>query len=103
MAENLDYELVSYFLFYVKLCALFLLVPTYKNRLIFQWIVYFMFQECEEALRAMQPDEHFRDMVSVLKKFLHFMNLTATVGRALPHKKNLWYAKTILIFFCVSS
>uniref|UniRef100_A0A6A7FXN6 Protein wings apart-like n=1 Tax=Hirondellea gigas TaxID=1518452 RepID=A0A6A7FXN6_9CRUS len=37
-------------------------------------------KEYEEAVREMQPDENFRSMVVVLKKFFHFMDLTATTS-----------------------
>ena len=36
-------------------------------------------KEFEIEIRTMQPEGHFKTMVMVLKKFLHFMNLTATV------------------------
>ncbi|MCL4126452.1 UNVERIFIED_CONTAM: hypothetical protein GTU68_005604, partial [Idotea baltica] len=37
-------------------------------------------KEYEEKIRYLQPEGHFKTMVAVLKKFLHFMNLTATVS-----------------------
>ncbi|KAF2367670.1 Wings apart-like protein [Trinorchestia longiramus] len=37
-------------------------------------------KDYEAAVREMLPEGHFRSMVAVLKKFLHFMNLTATTS-----------------------
>lgn len=36
-------------------------------------------QDCEAEIRAMLPDGNFSLMVTVLKKFLRFMDLTASV------------------------
>lgn len=38
-----------------------------------------VFQDCEAEIRAMLPDGNFSLMVTVLKKFLRFMDLTASV------------------------
>ncbi|RXG67965.1 Protein wings apart-like [Armadillidium vulgare] len=37
-------------------------------------------KEFEDSIRLLQPEGHFKTMVAVLKKFLHFMNLTATTS-----------------------
>ncbi|ROT79628.1 wings apart-like protein homolog [Penaeus vannamei] len=37
-------------------------------------------EECEAEIRSMLPDANFNLMVVVLKKFLHFMDLTATTS-----------------------
>ncbi|KAB7493973.1 Protein wings apart-like [Armadillidium nasatum] len=37
-------------------------------------------KEFENSIRLLQPEGHFKTMVAVLKKFLHFMNLTATTS-----------------------
>ena len=52
----------------------------YNTKTFLTFYFSFLFQDYESHIRSLLPDNNFSIMVSVLKKFFNFMNLTASVS-----------------------
>ena len=56
-------------------------------------VIHFYFQEHETTIREFLPDANYSKMVTVLKKFYNFMNLTASVSLDIKkyHLENVFW------------